>query len=131
MERLYGYVPTESDEQEMLFQWVALAGRAVPDLGLLYHVPNGGFRNKVTGARLKKEGVKAGVPDLFLPVPTDLYHGLYIELKKRDFSNKPTQSQKWWIAALRKKGYRVEVCYGADEAIGAICDYLGIVAESI
>ena len=30
---------------------------------------------------LKKEGVKAGVPDIVLPVLRCTYHGLYIELK--------------------------------------------------
>lgn len=120
------FVLTESDEQELVFQWVELASLAVPDLELLYHVPNGGLRNKVTAARLKREGVKPGVPDLCLPVPNGGYHGLYIEMKKRDHSNYPTKSQKWWLSRLKKKGYRAAVCYGAEEAIGVICDYLGI-----
>lgn len=126
-----GYVPTESDEQEFLFQWAELASLSVPDLELLYHVPNGGLRNKVTAYRLKREGVKAGVPDLCLPVPNDSYHGLYIEMKKRDHSNHPSKMQKIWIKRLQKKGYRVDVAYGADEAIKIICDYLEIEIEEV
>jgi hypothetical protein len=34
-----------------------------------FAVPNGGHRNKVTAARLKKEGVRAGVQDLHFLVP--------------------------------------------------------------
>ena len=37
---------------------------------LLFAVPNGGRRDAVTGARLKAEGVVAGVADLLLFVPT-------------------------------------------------------------
>ena len=42
---------------------------AYPDLELLYHVPNGGSRNKAEASKLKRMGVRAGVPDLVLPVP--------------------------------------------------------------
>lgn len=123
---VWEYVPTESEEQQVVFEWAAVAGKFVPDLELLYHVPNGGQRNKVTAARLKTEGVKAGVPDICLPVPNDAYHGLYIEMKKRDHSNGMSKEQKWWFGKLKKKGYAAEVCFGAEEAIRCICDYLGI-----
>ena len=124
-----GYVPTESDEQEMVVEWAEVVSRFVPDLEMLSHVPNGGFRMKATAARLKKEGVKPGFPDLSLPVPNEKYHGLYIEMKRRDHSNRPSKAQKWWITRLRKKGYKAEVCYGAEEAIRLICEYLDIEIE--
>lgn len=71
----------EAREQEALFRWADFAAGTMPELKLLYHIPNGGSRNKAEAANLKRQGVKAGVPDLFLPVPRGGYHGLYIELK--------------------------------------------------
>lgn len=53
---------SESQEQIYLFQWAELNRRRMPELGLLFHVPNGGKRSMATARRLKAEGVKAGVP---------------------------------------------------------------------
>lgn len=75
-------VPTESVEQQCLFRWAAFQSGKYPELKLLYHVPNGGSRKKSEAGRFKAEGVKAGVPDLCLPVARGGYHGLYIELKR-------------------------------------------------
>ena len=48
---------------------------------LLFAVPNGGRRDHITGARLKAEGVVAGVADLLLLVPSQQHHALCIEMK--------------------------------------------------
>ena len=72
--------------------------------------------------RLKKEGVKAGVPDIGLPVPRGAYHGLYIELKVG--KNKTSLKQKEWISMLKEQGYFVEVCYGWIAAKEVIENYL-------
>lgn len=125
-EELTGYVPTESKEQETVFAWANIMELIEPRLELLHHVPNGGFRKKGTAARMKAEGVKAGVPDIFLPVPAKRYHGLYIEMKKRDHSNGLSKIQRQWIGMLREQGYKAEVAYGCDEAIEMICQYLDI-----
>lgn len=61
-------IASESQEQIALFQWANLAVGTMPDLCMLYHIPNGGLRTKATAARLKKEGVKAGYPDIGLDV---------------------------------------------------------------
>ena len=71
-------VPTEAQEQMTLFSWAAMQSGKYPELNLLYHVPNGGSRHKAEAGRLRAEGVKAGVPDLCLPVARGQYHGLYI-----------------------------------------------------
>ena len=75
-----------------------------------------------TAANLKKEGVKAGVPDIVLPVPRGAYHGLYIELKVG--RNKTSLKQKEWISMLKEQGYFVEVCYGWIAAKEVIENYL-------
>ena len=71
----------ESGHQEALFSWAGYNMQRMPELEYLHHVPNGGKRDKATAIALKRQGVKAGVPDVVLPVPRGEYHGLYIELK--------------------------------------------------
>ena len=44
-----------------------------------FHCPNGGFRNKIEAGRLKAQGVKAGIPDIGVPLPDGKI--LWIEVK--------------------------------------------------
>lgn len=112
----------EATEQTTLFDWARAARYEFPALDLLYHIPNGGKRNASEAAHLKRQGVKAGVPDLCLPVARGKYHGLYIELKYG--RNKPSSNQTYWICALRAQGYAAEVCYGWQQAADVIEKYL-------
>lgn len=112
---------SEAQEQAALFQWAMLARQKYPQLELLYHIPNGGRRDKKEAAALKRQGVKAGVPDICLPVAIGEYHGLYIELKVG--KNKTSKAQNEWIDRLREQGYCVEVCYGWNNARKVIEDY--------
>ena len=69
-------------------------------------------------------GVKAGVPDLFLPVARGAYHGFFIEMK-RETGGKVSPEQKEWHQRLIGQGYAVMVCHGCEEAVSALNDYLG------
>lgn len=127
----------EHQEQVALFKWAEYAAGRWPVLELLYAIPNGGIRPSkartdkrgrtvrysVEAQKLRAEGVKSGVPDICLPVPSGQYHGLYIELKTR--RGRPSVAQRKWIAALRRHGYRAEVCRGWEAARAVIEDYLG------
>ena len=116
-------VVSEDQHQEYLFEWAAY----VPELKLLHSIPNGGLRNKTVAAKLKKQGVKSGVPDIFLPLARCGYHGLYIELKKmKDSTPKGVLSpnQEIWLESLRNEGYKTAVCYGWKEAKDVIEDYI-------
>lgn len=115
----------EHDEQVAVIKWAQAMTRTCSDLALLHAVPNGGARNEAVGGKLKAEGVRAGVPDLCLPVPRDTWHGLYIEMKRRT-GGQVRQAQRWWIDQLRSQGYRVAVCEGSDEAIELLEEYLDI-----
>lgn len=112
----------ESSEQVSLFEWCEYSLGKYPQLSLLFHVPNGGFRSAATAGRMKAEGVKAGVPDLCLPVARGGYHGLFIEMKAG--RNKPTELQKKWLTDLQEQGYLTAVCYGWEEAARLLTDYL-------
>lgn len=89
---------------------------------LWWHTPNGGYRDAREGAKFKRMGTKAGVPDISLMFPSKSLHGLFIELKRG--ANKLTKSQEVMIKHLREAGYRVEICYSWEEAIKAVDDYL-------
>lgn len=71
----------EDNEQICLMEWAAAQSVKFPELSLIFHIPNGGKRNAREAARFKRMGVKADVPDLFLPVPRGDCHGLFIEMK--------------------------------------------------
>lgn len=113
---------SEDEEQQKVIQWAELMSNAYPDLQMLYHVPNGGSRNRVEAAKLKRMGVRAGVPDLVLPVPRNGYAGLYIELKVGE--NRPSKNQKNWLEKLALHGYKALVCYGGNEAIEILEKYI-------
>ena len=117
-------VPTEHEEQVALFQWAEANEAQYPSLAMLAAIPNGGYRPMTTAAMLKAEGVKAGYPDIVLDVARGPYHGLRIELKRADRSNHATDAQREWLARLNFQDYLAVVCYGADEAIKVITDYL-------
>ncbi len=120
-------IDTESGAQEMLFTWAMWQQEGRPELKLLYHVPNGGKRDAKTGRALKRQGVKAGVPDLCLPVARGGYHGLYIELKAGKNTTSP--KQKEWINDLGQQGYYAAVCRGWEEAKETIENYLDEMLE--
>lgn len=112
----------ESSEQISLFEWCEYSRGRYPQLALLFHVPNGGYRSATTAGRMKAEGVKAGVPDLCLPVAKGGYHGLFVEMKAGQ--NKPTALQEKWLSDLDREGFFTAVCYGWEEAAGVLASYL-------
>lgn len=112
----------ESGHQEALFEWAAYHMDCMPELEYMHHIPNGGKRDKRTAVALKRQGVKAGVPDICLPVARNGYHGLYIELKAG--KNKATKNQEKWQVFLNDQGYYAVICYGWREAAKVIEEYL-------
>lgn len=116
----------EHDEQVKLFEWAEIMSKKYKDLELLFAIPNGAFffNNWKVIKKMKAEGLKKGVPDVFLPVKNEEYGGLWIEMKVG--SNKASEAQQEWMKRLKEQGYQCEVCYGAEEAIEVICKYLNI-----
>ncbi len=115
--------PTESAEQQALFQWAAWSVGKYPGIDLMHHIPNGGARSKSEAGRFKAEGVKAGVPDIFLPVARGGYHGMYLEMKRR--GGKVSGAQRDMLDRLRGQGYCAVVCYSFVDARNAIEKYYG------
>lgn len=95
--------------------------------GLLFAVPNGGNRDKVTGAMMKAEGVTAGVADLLLLVPRlpnweMNCHALAIEMKTEKGRQSP--AQKEWQKKVEAQGYKYIVVRSLDQFITEINSYL-------
>lgn len=151
---------TEAGHQRALFAWAAVAAyhgfRAVevwadtgvirnygdaqiPCLKWLHAIHNQGHGDAIRGGRAKAEGVRAGIPDIFLPFPTweqpekyePKFFGLYIEMKKpsmkplRETSKGGLSPEQIEFAKFAKEnGYRWEVCYGWKDAAKIIQEYL-------
>jgi VRR-NUC domain-containing protein len=115
---------TEAAHQTALFCWAALPEQQTkyPELQLMFHIPNGGTRNKAEAGNLKAQGVKAGVPDIFLPVPKAWYAGLFIEMKVKP--NKTSKQQDDYIDELIAQSYDTKICYSWIEAKDYIIGYL-------
>ncbi|MBV4496393.1 VRR-NUC domain-containing protein [Pseudomonas sp. SWRI12] len=116
-------VDREGLEQAALLKEVTLRYPAAAKL--IYHVPNGGHRHKLVAIKLKEQGVRAGVPDLVLPMARGGYFGLYIEFKAMPpFDAAVSANQDAYIQALTEQGYLAIVCRGHIDALEAIRAYL-------
>lgn len=112
----------EGQEQAALMREIELR---CPDVfALIYHVPNGGHRHKAVAAKLKGQGVKAGVPDLVLPMARGGFFGLYIEFKATVDPAPVSASQHAYIDRLNLQGYLAIVCRGHFDAMEQLRAYL-------
>lgn len=82
---------SEDTEQINVVSWAGWNMSRYPELKWLFHVPNGGSRNKQEAVKFKQMGVKAGVSDLCLPYPKGIYCGLFIEMKYGNNRQQDTQ----------------------------------------
>jgi hypothetical protein len=114
----------EQQMQIALLQWaqfVQVGAHTLADW--LHHSPNGGARSAIEGAILKAMGVKAGEPDLVLPIATTKYSHGYWELKASPHE-RPTDKQLERHGMLRAGGAYVRVCHRWDEAALDMLQYL-------
>ena len=118
-------VDFEGTEQVALMRWLECRFQAA--YAVTWHTPNGGRRDKVTAAKLKAQGVKAGIPDLQLAMARGGYFGLFIEFKATPpHDAEVSKSQKDMLAKLQGQGYLAIVCRGMNEAMAQIGAYLDL-----
>lgn len=116
---------SEDIEQINVVLWANWNVNRYPELRWLFHVPNGGSRNKQEAVKFKQMGVKAGVSDLCLPYPKGIYCGLFIEMKYGN--NRQQDTQKEFLADMAAAGHFVATCYSAEEAIKVLEKYLELI----
>lgn len=129
--------PSEHQIQCAIVEWANKTkmpyGENIRIGDFLLAIPNGGNRSITEAVRLKKEGVKKGVSDMFLAIPRAIPYdpfdfftisGLWIEVKTN--KGKISNEQKEWVNLMNKTGYLAIVVRTIDEGIKAIKDYLGM-----
>lgn len=109
----------EDNLQTAIVDWFALQ---YPEFaGMFFAVSNGGRRDAREGARLKKQGLRAGVSDLILLVPRP--HVLLLEVKVK--GGKLSDAQKDWLAKAAAIGHTTAVAYDFNAARAAIVNHIG------
>ena len=117
-------VPTEHQEQADVIRWFdRFAVSFGLDSRILFAIPNGSHKSMHQAAKFKAEGLRPGVPDLFLAKGTSNYLGLFIEMK-RTKGSVTSDDQYHMLNQLNRNGYRATICKGHNDAINAIKDYL-------
>lgn len=116
-------IASETQEQAAVIEWWRLACRkyGVPEMALL-HIANEGTGSAARGRLQKRQGVRAGVADLFLSVPRGAFSGLWIEMKRKGGRIRP--EQKVFLAEMQALGYDCAVCRGGDAAMQKIHAYM-------
>jgi hypothetical protein len=110
---------SEQSEQVCFFDYVRLSKQLEP---YIFSIPNEGKRNFYNAKMLVKAGLKKGVSDIFVAIPIQPYHGLFIEMKS--VKGKPTKTQLKFQKDVMMKGYMAVICYGCDEAIKVLNAYI-------
>ena len=108
--------PSEDAEQEQFVSWFRIE---YPNL-IIFSVPNGGSRNELEGAKLKRTGLLAGIPDLIVLFPDKTI--IFIEMKRR-VGGKLTPSQKKIFPIIELFGFTILLCEGAEMARNKFMGY--------
>lgn len=112
----------EESAQITFFDYCRWKGKTDFRYNMIFHVPN---ERKCSPQRRKSmfmAGVKSGVPDVVVAVPSQGWGALFLEFKIKP--NKATENQEQWIHDLNRIGYRAQVVWSADEAIKVLEEYL-------
>lgn len=92
--------------------------------GTAASLPEWGEPQQSGSSEIEADGREAGIPDLCLPVPMGMYNGLYIEMKYD--TGRLEDGQKKMLKALAAAGHYCTVCYGAEEAIRVLQEYINL-----
>ena len=120
---------SEHQEQAKVIDWCFENLRRYPCLDLIFAIPNGA---QLAGGKakrgqqmnkLKAEGLRPGVSDLFLPVARKGKHGIFIEMKTE--IGEPSENQLQFMDGVEKEGYYTALCLGHKAAIDVLEWYLG------
>jgi hypothetical protein len=89
---------------------------------LIFAIPNGEKRSKITASILKGQGVLSGVYDLMLMCSRKGWHGLFIEIKFG--KNNLTDNQKVFKGKATDAGYLCVECWTFEQFQQQVEHYL-------
>ena len=112
---------TEGQLQASCIMWFRLAWQ--PLIMRLFAIPNGGSRNSIEAANMKRTGTLSGAWDLFLSVPKGNWSGMYIEMKRDDKKAQLTPNQIAFQKA-NEAHYKFVVCRTIEQFMKEINSYL-------
>lgn len=121
---------TESGHQRAVFCWAQQNLKRFPVLKWMHHIPNGGARGEdertraIRGNAMKAEGVKRGIPDIFLPVKRGNWSGLYIEMKKPGKLNTLSDEQIEFGEFAKYQGFGWVAVDNWQDAVKVLEEYL-------
>jgi len=95
---------SEHLEQVSAVNWFEAAYPGV----LIFAIPNGGERNPMVAEKMRREGVRRGIPDLMIPA-----WRMFVEMKAPKGRLSDYQIER--IDYLISAGYQCLVCYGFDD----------------
>ena len=124
-------LPSEHLEQKAFVQW--FCAQYPKYRGCLFAIPNGSHLAGTPAVRamkmnkLKAEGFKNGVSDLFLAVPMGGKSGMFLEMKaQKKTESSVSKEQKEHLELMELMGYAAEWAAGSDEAIRITKEYMKI-----
>ena len=109
---------SEFDEQVCFFNWCRspFVLKKYPALKWAFCTGNGLRLSMGQAMKYKRQGGTKGVLDIFLPSARGEFHGLFIEMKRKE-KGVVSKEQKDFIADVTNEGYKAVVCKGARAAI--------------
>ena len=107
------------DESKLQIEVFKFLDLALPSDYRAFAIPNGGLRNKITAARMKREGVKAGVPDIQIIAKGGA--SALIELKASKGSL--NEAQKDWADWFGRNAVPYAVCRSVGDVQAVLLDW--------
>lgn len=122
----------EEKIQQQVCQWLKLQ---YPNVIFTCDLSSGMKLTIGQAVKASKMRSSRGLPDIFIAEPVNGFHGLFLELKRKEakvfkmdgslYNNPHLKEQNVILDLLRKKGYVAEFCIGFDQTIRFIKNYLG------
>jgi hypothetical protein len=122
-------------ESALQSQCVAWFKGEFPNI-IIFAIPNAAKRSFRLAAKMKREGMVSGIPDLFIAkakfigsreteekIQVAGYLGLFIEMKRTP-KNKTTDNQNHYLQKLQEAGYKTAVCHSFEEFQKVTKEYL-------
>lgn len=122
-------------ESQLQAQCVAWFRTQYPKI-VLFAIPNAAKRSFRLAAKMKREGMVSGIPDLFVAkckkddfflngtsLKLVTHTGLFIEMK-RTHKDKTTDNQNHYLQKLQDAGYKTAVCHSFEEFVKVTKEYL-------